>query len=58
MSFVIEAELWSQPLPLQLYLRTEIDFEDGNVRVAELRELPSGSDANKPNKSLKPGAGT
>jgi type VI secretion system protein ImpF len=41
MSFVIEAELWSQPLPLQLYLRTEIDFEDGDVRVAELRELPS-----------------
>jgi type VI secretion system protein ImpF len=39
MSFVIEAELWSQPLPLQLYLRTEIDFEDGDVRVAELREL-------------------
>jgi type VI secretion system protein ImpF len=38
MSFLIEAELWSQPLPLQLYLRTEIDFEDGNVRVAELRD--------------------
>lgn len=38
MSFVIEAELWSQSLPLQLYLRTEIDFEDGNVRVAEMRE--------------------
>ena len=43
MSFAIEAELWSQPLPLQLYLRTEIDFEDGNVRVAELRELKAGS---------------
>jgi type VI secretion system protein ImpF len=39
MSFVIEAELWSQPLPLQLYLRTEIDFEDGNVRVAEIRDV-------------------
>lgn len=38
MSFSIEAELWSQPLPLQLYLRTEIDLEDGNVHVRELRE--------------------
>jgi len=58
MSFVIEAELWSQPLPLQLYLRTEIDFEDGNVRVAELRELPSGTDTNKPRRSLKSPAGS
>ncbi len=38
MSFSIEAELWSQPLPLQLFLRTEIDLEDGDVRVAEVRE--------------------
>jgi len=58
MSFVIEAELWSQPLPLQLYLRTEIDFEDGNVRVAELRELPSGPETNKPNRSLKSPTGS
>jgi type VI secretion system protein ImpF len=41
MSFVIEAELWSQPMPLQLYLRTEIDFEDGDVRIAEVREQPN-----------------
>jgi type VI secretion system protein ImpF len=41
MSFAIEAELWSQPLPIQLYLRTEIDLEDGDVRVAEVRERPS-----------------
>jgi type VI secretion system protein ImpF len=58
MSFVIEAELWSQPLPLQLYLRTEIDFEDGNVRVAELRELPSETDTNKPKRSLKSPVGS
>lgn len=38
MAFVIEAELWSQPLPLRLYLRTEIDLEDGDVRVVEMRE--------------------
>jgi type VI secretion system protein ImpF len=39
MSFVVEAELWSQPIPLQLYLRTEIDLENGDVSVKELREL-------------------
>jgi type VI secretion system protein ImpF len=38
MSLVVEAQLWSQPLPLRLYLRTEIDLEDGDVRVAELRD--------------------
>jgi type VI secretion system protein ImpF len=41
MSFSIEAELWSQPMPMQLYLRTEIDLEDGDVRVAEVREQAS-----------------
>jgi type VI secretion system protein ImpF len=35
-SFVVEAELWSQPIPLQLYLRTEIDLENGDVSVREL----------------------
>lgn len=34
MQFVIEAELWAQPLPLQLYLKTQIDLEDGHVNVA------------------------
>lgn len=33
-SFAIEAELFAQPLPQQLYMRTEIDFEDGEVKVA------------------------
>jgi type VI secretion system protein ImpF len=36
MSFMVEAELWSQPIPLQLYLRTEIDLEGGDVSVREL----------------------
>jgi type VI secretion system protein ImpF len=38
MSLVVEAQLWSQPLPLRLHLRTEIDLEDGDIRVAELRD--------------------
>ena len=33
--FRIEGELWAQPLPLQLYLKTEVDLELGNISVAE-----------------------
>lgn len=36
MSFDIEAELWAQPLPLRLFLRTEIDLENGGVNVHDL----------------------
>ena len=33
--FHIEAELWAQPLPLRLFLRTEIDLENGGAVVTE-----------------------
>lgn len=36
MCFNIEAELWAQPLPLRLFLRTEIDLENGGVAVTDL----------------------
>ena len=35
MSFDIEAELWAQPTPLRLLLRTEIDLETGSVNVSD-----------------------
>jgi type VI secretion system protein ImpF len=35
MSFQIEAELWAQPLPLRLFLRTEIDLESGAATVID-----------------------
>lgn len=35
--FDIQAELWAQPSPVALYLRTEIDLENGSVKVEELR---------------------
>ncbi len=35
MVFDIEGELWAQPLPLRLYLRTEVDLEAGEIRVNE-----------------------
>ena len=31
----IEGDLWAQPIPLQLYLKTEIDLESGQVKVEE-----------------------
>lgn len=36
MSFDIEGELWAQPLPIHLYIRTEIDIDTG---IASLRDL-------------------
>jgi type VI secretion system protein ImpF len=39
LSFFIEAELWAQPLPLRLFLRTEIDLENGGARVIDAGAL-------------------
>jgi len=36
MTFSIEAELWAQPIPLRLFLRTDVDLETGQVDVTEL----------------------
>jgi type VI secretion system protein ImpF len=36
MRFHIDAVLWSQPLPLRLYLQTDMDLEDGEARVTEV----------------------
>lgn len=33
--FVIEGQLWAQPVPLSLYLKTELDLETGTVTVAD-----------------------
>jgi type VI secretion system protein ImpF len=35
LAFVIEAQLWAQPIPLQLFLRTEVDLENGHVLLKE-----------------------
>ena len=39
MIFDIEAELWAQHLPLRLFLRTEIDLENGGVSVSDLGQV-------------------
>jgi len=33
--FDIQAELWSQPLPQQLHLKTEVDLESGDISVSD-----------------------
>ncbi|PCH95034.1 MAG: type VI secretion system baseplate subunit TssE [Gammaproteobacteria bacterium] len=33
LSFEITGDLWAQPLPLQLFLKTEVDIENGSVKL-------------------------
>lgn len=33
--FNIESEMWAQPIPLNLYLKTEVDLETGSIKVSE-----------------------
>lgn len=35
MAFDITGDLWAQPLPLHLYLRTELDLETGHMAVTD-----------------------
>jgi type VI secretion system protein ImpF len=34
MTFLIEGELWSEPVPLRLYLKSEIDLDTGEATVS------------------------
>jgi type VI secretion system protein ImpF len=34
--FRIEAQMWAQPMPLSLYLRTDVDLETGEFHVSQL----------------------
>ncbi len=38
LQFEINGELWAQPVPLRLYLRTELDLETGKVTIAEAQQ--------------------
>ena len=37
-TFDIEGELWAHPLPLHVYLKTELDLEVGDVKVSDYSE--------------------
>jgi len=34
-AFEIAGELWAQPVPLQMYMKTELDLESGSVNIQE-----------------------
>jgi len=34
-AFEIEGELWGQPMPVRLYLKSELDLEDGTIQVSD-----------------------
>lgn len=34
--FEITGELWAQPVPLELFLKTELDLETGAIQVTEM----------------------
>jgi type VI secretion system protein ImpF len=34
--FEISGELWAQPVPLELFLKTELDLENGEITVTEM----------------------
>lgn len=36
LAFRIEGELWAQPLPIHLYIRSDIDLETGEISVKDL----------------------
>jgi type VI secretion system protein ImpF len=33
LTFEVQAQLWAHPLPIELYLRTELDLESGHIAV-------------------------
>jgi type VI secretion system protein ImpF len=35
LSFRIESQMWAQPMPLALYLHTDVDLETGEFRVSQ-----------------------
>jgi type VI secretion system lysozyme-like protein len=39
LAFEIEGDLWAEPQPLHLHLRTEFELEDGTVSVSDYRPM-------------------
>lgn len=37
LSIEISGDLWAQPLPLQLFLKTDVDIENGNMTISQWR---------------------
>jgi type VI secretion system protein ImpF len=43
LAFEIEGDLWAEPQPLHLHLRTEFELEDGTVSVSDYRPMENRS---------------
>ena len=41
--FVIEGTLWAQPIPLRMFMKTEVDLETGQVRFGSRPMAKTGS---------------
>ena len=35
LTFIVEGDLWAQPVPVSVYLKSEVDLETGTVTVSE-----------------------
>jgi type VI secretion system protein ImpF len=44
-AFEISGQLWAQPVPLELLLRTELDLEEGKVELRDLTARGLGAPA-------------
>ncbi len=47
--FVISGHLWSQPIPLEILLRTQVDLEAGLVEVVDAQAAPPTRSRTNPN---------
>ena len=52
----IRGQLWAQPVPLELLVRTEIDLETGKVEIADLLPVAGGLNGPAPPAPLQPRA--
>jgi type VI secretion system protein ImpF len=41
-AFEIEGDLWAQPVPLHLFLRTEVDLDSGSFSISDTTAPGSG----------------
>jgi len=43
LTFDIEGELWAQPIPLRLFLKTQVDLESGHVTLGDQDRVGQGT---------------
>ena len=43
-SFDIRADMWAQPMPLELYLRSQVDVTTGQTQLIKVSLVPRGGE--------------